>query len=247
MNKSAAPLFLFLFLVFTICSAQSQVVINELMADNDTTVADSAGDFDDWVELYNSGTSTVDLSGFFLTDKADNLDKWELPDGTLLEADKYLIIWTDEDSSQGIYHANFKLSAAGETIWLLDPDTTIIDSISWGQQQPDRAYARTPNGTGNFIEKTPTFAANNDGITRLETEIDPAVAIKIYPNPASQWIHIDIPTWRQGETITVFNGLGQPVEIQIGGTHVNIDVSSWISGIYSIRYQDQVRTLLIIH
>lgn len=247
MLKSAAPLFLFLFLVFSICPAQSQIVINELMADNDTTVADDAGDFDDWVELYNSGTSTVDLSGFFLTDKADNLTKWDLPDGSLLGANEYLIIWTDEDSSQGVYHANFKLSAAGETLWLLDTDTSLVDSVSWGPQQPDRAYARTPNGIGNFIEKTPTYAANNDGITGLETGTDPALAIKLYPNPATQWIHIDIPTWRQGETITVFSTLGQPVEIQIDGTHVNIDVSSWISGIYSIRYQDQVRTLLVLH
>lgn len=245
--KLITPLFFFFFQVLLVCSAQSQIVINELMADNDTTVADSAGDFDDWVELYNSGTSTIDLSGFFLTDKADNLDKWELPDGTLLGADKYLIIWTDEDSSQGIFHANFKLSAGGETIWLLDSDTVLVDSVSWGQQQPDRAYARTPNGTGSFIEKVPTFAANNDEITRLEDEIDPALAIKLYPNPAAQWIHIDIPTWRPGEEITVFNTLGQPVEIQIGGTHINIDVSNWLSGIYSIRYQDQVRPLRIIH
>ncbi|HCR48874.1 MAG TPA: hypothetical protein DIW24_04540, partial [Bacteroidetes bacterium] len=77
------------------------VVINELMAQNTKTITDEAGEYEDWIELYNTTASDIDLSGYFLSDKVDNLDKWALPNGTTIPANGYLIIWADENGSQG--------------------------------------------------------------------------------------------------------------------------------------------------
>ena len=56
----------------------SNIVINEFLADNATTITDPAGEFDDWIELYNPTANLIPLTGKYLTDKKDNLNKMEV-------------------------------------------------------------------------------------------------------------------------------------------------------------------------
>lgn len=135
----------------------SPVVINELMADNDNIIADPQGDYDDWLELYNRTDSPVLLTGMYLSDKEDNPTKWEFPESTEIPANGYLIVWLDEDhddenATEGL-HANFKLSKNGETVMLVDTDArgnTVLDSVTFEEQEQDTAFGRWPNGTGDF-------------------------------------------------------------------------------------------------
>ena len=141
----------------------SDVAINEFMASNDATATDPAGEYEDWIELYNNGTEAIDLSGFFLTDDATDLTQWVIPDGTTIEPSGFLIIWADDDEDQDGLHASFKLSASGESVILVDPaDTSIVDAIDYPEQTTDLSYARIPNGTGDFQQSAPTFNATND-------------------------------------------------------------------------------------
>ena len=131
------------------------VVINELMADNDNTVADPQGDYDDWLELYNLTDSAVLLSGMYLSDKEDEPTKWEFPENTEIPANGYLIVWLDEDGEDAPdgLHANFKLSKNGETVILVGTDAhgnRILDSVTFGAQETDTALGRSPGGTGDF-------------------------------------------------------------------------------------------------
>ncbi|MBX2816713.1 MAG: CotH kinase family protein, partial [Saprospiraceae bacterium] len=142
------------------------IVINEFMASNDSTIADQDGEYEDWIELYNASTQRVDLGGFYLTDDPSEPTQWSFPQETFIEPDSYLIIWADEDDDQEGLHANFKLSASGEAILLLNPaDTTVVDSITYSDQTTDISFARVPNGIGDFIPTAATFNANNDGAT----------------------------------------------------------------------------------
>jgi hypothetical protein len=140
----------------------SDVVINEVGASNATTMADEAGEYDDWIELYNKSANAIDISGYYLTDNPVNLDKWAIPTGTVMPPYSYMVFWADEDSSQGPRHCNFKISASGETIMLINSNIQIADSVILGQQATDMGYARVPNGTGNFVIQAPTFAASNE-------------------------------------------------------------------------------------
>ncbi len=139
------------------------LVINEFMASNDTTVADPDGEYEDWIELFNNGSSAIDMSGYYLSDDASDLSLFEFPEGTSIAAGLYLIVWADKDTLQTGFHANFKLSASGESIYLADASGTIIDQISYTTQNTDLTYARYPNGTGDFQLMSPTFNANNNG------------------------------------------------------------------------------------
>lgn len=170
----------------------SDLVINELMADNETTATDPDGEYDDWIELYNNAAEPLDLSGYFLTDDASNLTKWQIPAGTVIEAEGYLIIWADEDGEQEGLHANFKLSASGEDLILLNPDGNILDQVAFGEQVVDMGYARKPNGTGGFVAQAPTFNANNDNASGL-ADLAPAKIMKVWPNPAREEVIVRLP------------------------------------------------------
>jgi len=69
-----------------------------------------------------------------------NLDKWPIPEGYLLGANEYLVIWADEDGDDGEFHANFKLEGSGETVILLNANNEIVDYIEFGQQETDVAF-----------------------------------------------------------------------------------------------------------
>ena len=163
-------LLLFLVIVFTNCNNDDpiveetpQIVINELLPKNTQYGSDEDGDFDDWIELYNPADEDQDISGYYLADSKKNPTKWKFPQGTTIEANGYLIVWADEDSTHvsGL-HTNYKLSADGENVVLLTPTQEVIDLVEYPATVLEQSYARKPNGTGNFEWATPTFNGTND-------------------------------------------------------------------------------------
>jgi hypothetical protein len=138
------------------------VVINELMPVNSTTVTDQNGEYDDWIELFNLSYASIDLSGYFLSDSKKELTKWKFPQGTSIPENGYLIIWADKDSTEAGLHASFKLSSNGETVILSRPDGTITDRIEYPAQTLELSYSRKPNGSGPFTWQAPTFDKSND-------------------------------------------------------------------------------------
>ena len=136
------------------------VVINEFAASN-TLILDPAGEAEDWIEMYNNTAREVDLGGMYLSDDAANPAKWQFPAGTTITAHGFLIIWADEDEGQEGLHAAFKLSASGEHLRFSDTQEAVLDSVTFGAQTADLTMARVPNGTGPFVQGTPTFNASN--------------------------------------------------------------------------------------
>ncbi|MBN2592591.1 MAG: lamin tail domain-containing protein [Sedimentisphaerales bacterium] len=153
------------------------LVINEFMASNNDMIADPQGQFDDWIEIWNSGLEPIDVGGMFLTDNLSDPMKWRIPIDmrsiTTIPAGGYLLIWADQDSTDFGLHANFKLDADGEEIGLFDKDgVTLIDSIGFPEQTTDISYGRDPetNGEIRFFAK-PTPGAQNDGAYLDEVDV----------------------------------------------------------------------------
>jgi len=145
------------------------VVINELMASNIKTKADPDGGFDDWIELYNSGTVAVDIGGMYLTDDLSRPTRWQVPKGkpslTTIQAKGFLLIWADGQMQASGLHAPFSLSADGEQVAVFAEDGTPVDVVSFGRQLPDVSYGRWPDGSSGWTYMTsPTpGAANKQG------------------------------------------------------------------------------------
>lgn len=152
LSQNKPLLFLFLFcLCFS--KAHSALFLNEFLAANDSINQDPQGDYDDWIEIYNSSAETIDLSGLYLTDDLNDLTQWSFPQGTTIASGDYLLIWADKDiadNPSGL-HSNFKLGSGGESIGLVESDgVTLIDSITFGSQSDNISYGRYPDGTDNW-------------------------------------------------------------------------------------------------
>jgi hypothetical protein len=130
--------------------APPMVVINEFLADNESVNQDEAGEFEDWIELYNTGDAALDVGGMYLTDDLSDPTQWSIPGGTTIPAHGYLLVWCDKDEGDGPLHANFKLDKDGEEIGLFDTDAwsnVLVDSVAFGAQADDVSLGRVPDGS----------------------------------------------------------------------------------------------------
>ena len=232
----------YVYQVNLIQSNTNQIVINEIMAANTKTVTDQDGEFDDWIELYNKSTESVDLSNWILTDNATNLDKYRFPSGTSIPPNSYLIIWADEDGKQTGLHANFKLSASGEELFLLDSNATQVDKLVYYEQIQDMAYARSPNGTGSFTIQEATYNKNNDLVSFNNDK--GLFEFKLYPNPASQFI-IAESNDNKTHSLKLYNAIGLLIKEQIMDQSIKIDLTNFPAGVYFLRSEKQIQKFIL--
>ena len=126
--------------------------INEFMASNATTICDSFGSYSDWIELYNSTDTDMDISGFGISDNLSQPMKYRFPDGTTIAAKGYLVVFCsgNEGMQNGELHAPFGLRSYGEDVVIANRAGRIIDSYSFKNQETDVSMARMPDGAGEF-------------------------------------------------------------------------------------------------
>jgi hypothetical protein len=148
------------------------IYINEWMADNTFTIANPVGKaYEDWFELYNPGTNSVDLGGLFLADSITNKFQFEIPPGYIIPAGGFLLVWADNTperngTNQSDLHVNFQLNKRGEAIGLFGPDGTIIDFVAFGQQTNDVSEGRYPDGAANIVYM-PTATPRKANVSNL--------------------------------------------------------------------------------
>ncbi|MDB6033224.1 MAG: Spore coat protein CotH [Verrucomicrobiales bacterium] len=135
--------------------ARAEVVLNEIMASNGSSVPNGV-DFPDWVEIYNPGPTTANIGGYGLTDTVTNAFKYRFPSPTQIPAGKYLIIWCDNNTNSPGMHSGFSFKQSGETITLYNGSGLTVDSVQFGPQITDMTIGRIPNGSGPWTLTKPT-------------------------------------------------------------------------------------------
>lgn len=138
------------------------VVINEIAPSN-SLIADPAGETNDWIELYNTTSSAINLSGYYLSDSKSHLKKFMFPSGASIPANGYLIIWADGDTLQAGLHTSFKLSSSGESLYLSNAAAQTIDEVTFGLGTGDMSYSRVPDGADTFVWQSFTHNKTNIG------------------------------------------------------------------------------------
>ena len=209
------------------------IIINELMASNVDVVADADGSYEDWIELFNTSENELFLGGLYLSDDATNLSKWALPNQGL-PAGSYIIIWADSQQEQGASHANFKLSSAGESLFLSDARQVLIDSVLFSEQIENVSYGRMPNGYGDFTFLSPTFKKSNDGANLIP--LDDALVFNLYPNPVLDVLYFEIES-QSNSTIQIIDVLGRVVfkyDLSVGIISGELSVSDLNAGLYLV-------------
>ena len=167
-------------------SALLPVVINEWMADNAGPfgLSDPAdGLFQDWLELFNPNADAVNLAGFHLTDNLSEPTKWQIPQGTVIAGQDFLLVWADNQpeqnvtSTNGHLHAAFQLNNGGEAVGLFLPGGVAQDVVVFGRQTQNVSQGLFPDGDTNGVYFMTNFtprAANTlaDPLRVLEISLD---------------------------------------------------------------------------
>jgi hypothetical protein len=163
------------------------IVINEVMSSNQTTILDEDGNAPDWIELYNAGNEPIHLSGYGLSDDSLDVRKWRF-DSSVVEAGGHLLIFASgKDRRTSPLHTNFKIRASGEKLWLSDPTGAILDRVELPTSRTDISYARQHDGSLPWMFQRPTPGSANTGLPPEEAaeSISVAPAAGFYPSPVS--------------------------------------------------------------
>ncbi|MSU62355.1 MAG: hypothetical protein EXS31_08165 [Pedosphaera sp.] len=157
------------------------VVINEIMAENQTGIADEEQDPEDWIELHNRGLQMVDLGGWSLSVDREEEGQWIFPP-TVIPAGGYLVIWASgkdrRDPTAGKrLHTNFKLNPNGDVLRLFGPESprAVVDELIFPEQSPNFSYGRQPgnaqSGWTYLAQATPAAANKASTITGKVEEV----------------------------------------------------------------------------
>lgn len=141
---------IFHLMVFAVPESNAQIVINEILASNTSTNLDELNkNFLDWVELYNNSDSEISIGDWYLTDNKKKSTKWKIPFYISIAPKGYKLFWADNMNTSN--HTNFKFNVEGETIYLFNKDSILMDSISYPPQVPDISYGRVAGSTNQLV------------------------------------------------------------------------------------------------
>jgi hypothetical protein len=155
------------------------LVINEFLSSNGKSLTDYNGKYEDWIELYNSGTASINLSGYRLSDNLLNPSKWTFPAVTI-NSGQFLVIFASGNNT--VYpnqeiHTSFSMNASGEHLILTDPFGTLVDQTDSVNLEMDISYGRKPDGSGPwYYFQTPTPGASN-----INTSYSGFLAVPLFP------------------------------------------------------------------
>ncbi|MEZ5324682.1 MAG: CotH kinase family protein [Verrucomicrobiales bacterium] len=215
------PLLAITLLAASVPLAMGDPEISEILASNSSILADSDGEFSDWIEIHNPDAVPVNLAGYTLTDSKSTLGKWIFPSITL-QPEAYLVVFASgkdrTDPTQEL-HTNFKLSSSGEYLALVKPDEKTIAS-EFSPQYPaqfqDESYG--PGVSSDAIASTPLLVG--------------ALAKWIVPTEdiGESWreLAFDDGTWQSGTT-----GLGFGYDELVGDAG---DLSEAMRGVNGTAY-----------
>jgi flagellar biosynthesis regulator FlaF len=179
-----------------------KVALNEIMASNNSILANEDGHYEDWIEIVNYGDVPVNLTGYGLSDDYDNPFRWVFPEITI-QPGEFLLVWAsnkDRTNPSSTLHMNFAISSSGEEILLSNPDGTRVDELPPIEIPTDMSIGRQPDGTGDWVyfdEPTPGTANTTQSISGL---LEPPV-LSHSPGFYSEAFELEITHPEEGVTI----------------------------------------------
>ena len=186
------------------------VVINEVLANSPTGAPD-------WIELYNTTDTAIDIGGWFISDGNDNLFKYKIANGTTIGPNGYLVLYEDfnfGNVSDAGCHEPFALSENGERLYLSSAHngelTGYRSTEDFGASQTDVSFGRyykSNTDNYNFV----AMEENTPGSANAYPKVGPMVISEIMYNPS--WPEGSPYTNDQYEYIELHNISAEPVTL----------------------------------
>lgn len=216
---------------FTGSESEPKITVSEINYNSD----DIAKDPEDWLELWNYGTTPLDISYWKLKDSKD-YNHVEFPSGTVIEPNERIIVVRDPEAFSSL-HGNleitstmdFNLSNGGERVRLYDKNGTLYqdftydDELPWVQEPDGSGYTlELDNENGDLSDPSNWFAGCYGGSPLQSAEVPCAIitdldqnlsshGFVVYPNPTSGELNVILEKSKETGAIQLFNTQGLQV------------------------------------
>ena len=165
MKRITLLLIFIIFSTYYLKSIKAQVVINEYSCSNISIIQDNYTNYEDWIEIYNNSSTSINISGYYLSDKPSNPTKWQIPAGVTLNANSMILVFCSgrDEYSGGYLHTNFKLTQTKpENIVFSNSSGVVLENILLEPTQKNHSRGRTIDGAGTWaVFTSPTPGTNN--------------------------------------------------------------------------------------
>lgn len=234
------------------------LVINEINADPDATAGDANGDGvvdtsdDEFIEIYNTGVTPIDLSDYTIADGAS--DRHVFPTGTILAPSSFIVVFGGgtptgiQSTAQVASTGGLGLNNGGDTITITNNNGVDVLVEVYTAAGNNQSIGRSPDFTGAFVDHSTISAnpvlfspgVNNDGTLSVDTFNN--TNFSIYPNPTNTGFVNITTTSNEAITVTVFDILGKQVLSQNVNNNT-LNVSSLNTGVYILKLNQNGATM----
>jgi hypothetical protein len=167
--------------------------------------------------------------------------KYQFPTGsasTIVPSAGFILVWADNTPSQGALHTNFTLSAAGEYVGLYAPDGSLLDEVTFPALGPNESYGRQNEASSTWVLfgnglSTPNASNATSKIEEVNTSLK-----AVFPNPANQFVTIQVTPVNETRSVYLFNTTGQVVfegSMNALQSNLNITTAHLSEGTYLLR------------
>ena len=129
------------------------VWLNELQPENTTGPLDNFSEREPWIELFNSGSNAVDLTGWYLANSFSNIEQWAFPTGSVIAPKQFMVLWADgqpQQTSGTNLHTSFRLTAGAGSVTLVMPETNsspfVLDYLTYSNVASGYSFGNYPDG-----------------------------------------------------------------------------------------------------
>ncbi len=237
-------------------NSNAQIVINEINYKD-------ALDFEtkDWIELYNNGNSSVDISNWVFKD-SDDLHEFVIPNGTIMDSGSYLVLTQFLENFQALFpnvspvigSFEFGLGGGGELIRLFNSNDVLVDFVEYDDIDP---WPTEPDGNGPTLELISPDYDNNiasswgasippDGVHGTPGDLNSvsllgvgdfnANSISLYPNPLTTNSTLLISNENSSVELVIIDMLGREVKrINSSSNRIIIEREGLKAGLYLLK------------
>lgn len=193
----------------SITAVAGDLEISEVMSANSLYFADENGETHDYIEIHNCSAYSVDLEGWYLSDDSAKLKKWVFPSVTLPSGGYLAVHCSGLSRSENVshLHTSFKLSSAGETVYLSNPNGQTVSIVNVPALVDGQAYSLFEGEWTDQLAPTPNLANTHDAAAALNSQM--------FPNENSVYISeiMASPTSQKYDWVEIYNATSQPVDL----------------------------------
>lgn len=197
------------------------LVISEVMSANSASVPDENGEFSDWLEIYNSRSTDIDMEGVMLTNRTDRIT-FPFPSYTLKAGERVIVFASDRYQLNPAkpFHGKFKIPSVGAHLYMYDPNMYLIDEVVVPTMTADNSYILASIGEDGMRDYeisshySPGYENTEEGFVQYRaasaTESGALVINEVCPDPKVGFPDEDneIVDW-----VEIRNNTDQPISL----------------------------------